>query len=241
MTDPIPTAVPELGLFARAMGILTSPRKTYEAVVQHPRPVGILFVCVVLIALATSLPQFTDRGRQAVLDMQVQQIEKFTGQPVTDEVYAQMQTRSKYSAYFTIVGIFVGTPIVTLIIGGVYWFIFNVIMGGTAVFKHVLAVVTHSMVIGTVGAVLGAPIQYLKGTMSSQGPFTLAALVPMLDEKSFLVNFLGSINPFTVWGIIVTAIGLGVLYRRKTGPIATTLLVLYGVIAAGVAVFFSTR
>jgi len=241
MTDSIPTAVPELGLFARAIGILTSPRKTYEAVVQHPRPVGILFLCVVLIALAAGLPQFTDRGRQAVLDMQVQQVEKFTGQPVTDEAYAQMQSRSKYSAYFTIVGVFVGTPIVTLIIGAIYWFIFNVVMGGTAVFKQVLAVVTHSMVIGTVGAVLGAPIQYLKGTMSSQGPFTLAALVPMLDEKSFLVNFLGAINPFTVWGIVVTAMGLGVLYKRKTGPIAITLLVLYGVIAAGAAMFFSTR
>lgn len=241
MTDPIPTAVPEQGLFARAIGILTSPRKTYEGVVQHPRPVGILFLCVVLIALATGLPQFTERGRQAVLDMQVQQVEKFTGQPVTDEVYAQMQSRSKYNAYFTIVGVFIGTPIFTLIIGVIYWFIFNVIMGGTAVFKQVLAVVTHSMVIGTVGAVLGAPIQYLKGTLSSQGPFTLAALVPMLDEKSFVVNFLGFINPFTVWGIVVTAIGLGVLYRRKTGPIALTLLALYGVIAAGVATFLSTR
>jgi hypothetical protein len=241
MTDPIPPAVPELGLFARAIGILTSPRKTYEAVVQHPRPVGILFLCVVLIALATSLPQFTERGRQAVLDLQVQQIEKFTGQPVTDELYAQMQTRSKYSAYFTIVGVFVGTPIFTLLIGGIFWFIFNVIMGGTAQFKQVLAVVTHSWVIGTVGAVLGAPIQYLKGTISSTGPFSLGALVPMLDEKSFLVNFLGVIDPFRVWWIIVTAIGLGVLYKRKTGPIATTLLVLYGVIAAGVATYFSTR
>jgi len=241
MTDPIPTTVPEQGLLARAIGILTSPRKTYEAVVQHPRPVGILFLCVVVIALATGLPQFTERGRQAVLDMQVQQIEKFTGQPVTDEVYAQMQTRSKYSAYFTIVGVFIGTPIFVLIIGAIYWFIFNVVMGGTAMFKQVLAVVTHSMVVGTVGAVLGAPIQYLKGTMSSQGPFTLAALVPMLDEKSFLVNFLGFINPFTVWGIIVTAIGLGVLYKRKTTPIATTVLIIYGVIAAGVATFLSTR
>lgn len=241
MTETTTSTPPAEGLLARAVGMFTAPRKTFEGVIQTPRPAGMLFLVVVIMALATAGPQFTDRGRQAALDMQVQQIEKFTGQPVTDEVYAQMQTRSKYSAYFTIVGVFIGTPIFVLIIGAIYWFIFNVVMGGTAMFKQVLAVVTHSMVVGTVGAVLGAPIQYLKGTMSSQGPFTLAALVPMLDEKSFLVNFLGFINPFTVWGIIVTAIGLGVLYKRKTTPIATTVLIIYGVIAAGVATFLSTR
>jgi hypothetical protein len=241
MTDTIPTAAPEPGLLARAIGILTSPRKTYEAVVQHPRPVGILFLCVLVIALATGLPQFTESGRQAVLDMQIQQVEKFTGQPASDEMYAQMQARSKYSAYFTIASIFIASPIIAMIIAGIYWFVFNVIMGGTAVFKQVLAVVTHSMVVGAVGVILGAPIQYLKGTMSSQGPFTLAALVPTLDEKSFLVGFLGFINPFTIWGIVVVAIGLGVLYKRNTTTIATTLLILYGLFAAGVATFLSTR
>ena len=49
-----------------------------------------------MIALATSLPQFTERGRQAALDAQVQQIEKFTGQPMSDEQYARMQTFMKY-------------------------------------------------------------------------------------------------------------------------------------------------
>ena len=41
---------------------------------------------------------------------------------------------------------------------------------------------------------------------------------------------------FLIWYIIVLAIGLGVLYRRRTQPIAISLLVFYAVIAVIIAV-----
>ena len=235
-TVPVP---PDEGVLARAIGILTSPRRTFEGVVQHPRPAAILFLVATVIALATGLPQFTERGRQAALDVQVQQIEKFTGQPVTDDVYAQMQNRMKYSAIITLVVTFIVTPIGALIFGALYWAIFNAILGGTAAFKQVLGIVTHSMVVGALGYALGAAVMYFRGTVSAMGPFNLGALVPMLDEKSFLVQFLSFIDPFRVWGIIVTSIGLGVLYKRKSGNIAMALLVLYALFACGYAAFFS--
>jgi len=234
-TMPVP---PDEGVLARAIGILTSPRRTFEGVVQNPSPAAILFLVTVVIAPATSLPQFTERGRQASLDMQVQQIEKFTGQPVTDEQYAQMENRMKYSVYFTPVAIFIITPIFMLIFAGLYWAVFNTILGGTAAFKQVLGIITHSSVITALGVALGAVVMYFKGTASAMGPFNLGALVPMLDEKSFPVQFLSFIDPFRVWSIIVTSIGLGVLYKRKSGNIATALLLIYALFAAGYAAFF---
>jgi len=235
-TVPVP---PDEGVFARAIGILTSPRRTFEGIVQNPRPAAILFLATAVIALATSLPQFTERGRQAALDMQVQQMEKFTGQPVSDEQYARMQTGMKYGAYFSPIAIFIGMPLVAIVFSGIYWAIFNALLGGTASYKQVMGIITHSMVITALGYALGAVVMYFRGTVSAMGPFNLSALVPMLDEKNFLVQFLSFIDPFRVWGIIVTSIGLGVLYRRKAGNIAIGLLILYGLIAAGFAAFLS--
>jgi hypothetical protein len=236
LTVPVPQ---DEGVLARAIGILTSPKRTFEGIVQNPRPAAILFLATAVIALATSLPQFTERGRQAALDMQVQQVEKFTGQPVSDEQYARMQTGMKYSAYFSPIAIFVFTPVVALVFAGIYYLIFNAILGGTATYKQVTGIVTHSMVISAVGYALGAIVMYFRGTVSAMGPFNLGALVPMLDEKSFLVQFLSFIDPFRVWSIIVTSIGLGVLYKRKSGNIAITLLIIYAIFACGYAAFAS--
>ena len=206
---------------------------------RSPRAVGILFLCALVIGMASGAPQFTERGRQAALDMQVQQIERMTGRTVNDQMYQQMQTRSRFGAYVSVIGVLVFLPVWSLLMTGILWAVFNAALGGTATFKQVLAVVTHSSVPGALGAALGAPIQLMQGTMSAGGPFNLGALVPMLDESSFLARFLGVTSVFTVWGIIVLAIGLGVLYRRKTRNIAIGLFAAYATVVGVITAIFS--
>jgi hypothetical protein len=234
MTEPTSAAaaVPDQNLLSRAIGIITSPGATFQTVVAYPRPAGILFVVCVVLALATGGPQFTARGRQAALDMQVQQTERLTGKPVTPEAYARMEQFGKYGGILAVVGIFVAVPLISLLFAAIYWAVFNAILGGTASFKQVLGIVTHSAVIGALGAVLAAPIQYIQGVQSTSGPFNLGAALPMLEPGSFLANYLGGINIFTVWSLIVTAIGLAVLYRRRSTGIAIGLVAAYLVLAA---------
>jgi hypothetical protein len=59
--------------------------------------------------------------------------------------------------------------------------------------------------------------------------------VPFLDENSFPARFLGSLDLFQIWWIVSLSIGLGVLYRKRTGPVATTMLVIYVAIALIIA------
>jgi hypothetical protein len=241
MTDESTAAPPLPGLLSRVIGIITSPAETFRSVVQTPRPVGILFFVAVILAAAVGAPQFTEVGRQAVLDAQVQQTERFTHQPVTDEQFTRMQAMSRYTPYISVASIFIVLPITALILSGLYWVIFNAILGGTASYKQVLAVDTHAMVISALGALIGAPVQYFKGTASQSGPFNLGALVPMLDERGFISTFLGSISVFSIWGVIVVAIGLGVLYRRKSTSIAVGLFAVYGLLLGGWTYFITSR
>jgi hypothetical protein len=239
MNQPVPPPAPAKGLLARAIGMITSPKATYEDVVRSPRAFGILFLCALVIGISQGAPQFTERGRQAALDMQVQQIERMTGQTVNDQMYRAMEQRSRFGGIFSVIGTMVFMPIWSLLVTSILWAVFNAMLGGTATFKQVLAVVTHSAVPGALGAAIGAPIQLMQGTMSVGGPFNLGALVPMLDENSFLARFLGVTSVFTIWGIVVLAIGLAVLYRRKTRNIAIGLFTAYVVVAGSITAIFS--
>jgi hypothetical protein len=238
--DSVATAPSGKGVLSRAIGIIGSPGATYVDALRQPRPAGILLLCCVVIALATGLPQLTERGQQAALDSQVQAIERFTGQPVTPEMYAQMEQRAGYGAYGAFIGVFIMMPVMSLIIAGVLWVAFNAVLGGNATFKAVLTVVTHSQVIGALGAVLAAPIQYLTGTQTMAGPFNFGALVPMLDPGSFLAMFLGGVSVFVLWQLAVCGIGLAVLYSRKAGPVIGGLIALYLVIAAAITGIISS-
>ncbi len=65
----------------------------------------------------------------------------------------------------------------------------------------------------------------------------MAAFFPMLEPDSFLARLLSAIDVFIIWQLMVLAIGVAVLYGRRTGPIVTTF---YTLIAVGVA-FLLTR
>ena len=105
-------------------------------------------------------------------------------------------------------------------------------MGGAGTFKQVYAVVAHSAVIVALQQVFTTALSYASEKLAGAN---LGIFVPMLDEKNIVTLFLGSIDLFFVWATISVAIGLGVLYRRRTGPIATTLLGIYVVIALIIA------
>jgi len=50
-----------------------------------------------------------------------------------------------------------------------------------------------------------------------------------------LGRLLGMVDLFQIWWLVTLSIGLGVLYKRKTGPIATSLLGIYFVIVLAIA------
>jgi hypothetical protein len=51
---------------------------------------------------------------------------------------------------------------------------------------------------------------------SVASPTTLVQLFSMLNEASPLARFLGIIDLFVIWWIVVLAVGLSVLYQRSS-------------------------
>jgi hypothetical protein len=244
MIDPAPAQPSAQGLLARLVGVIFSPRATFERLIRAPRVIGAILLVGLVIGLSQGIPQLTESGRQAAIDSAVQQMERLRGRPVTDDEFALLQRQAPFRTYATFAFAPIGVALSVLFFSAIYFVAFNVVLGGTGTFKQVASVAAHSGVISALGAVIGAPIQMIQGTFSPMGPFTLGALMPMLDENSFLARFLGVISVFSIWGTIVTAIGFSVLYRRKTSNIAIALFgltVLFASIWATVLGIFSSR
>jgi hypothetical protein len=220
------------GLLSRAVGIVLSPQETYADVVTRPRALGILALVLVVVIAATASFMSTEVGRQALVDQQVRSTESF-GRTVTDAQYQQFERMAPYAAYITAASQLIFLPVSALVVAGLLFAVFNAILGGDGTFKQVFAVVAHSGVIMALQAAFSMPLDYARQSLSS--PTNLAVFLPMLDENSFPARLLGSIDLFVLWWTVSLAIGLGVLYRRKTGSIATGLIIVYVGIALVIA------
>jgi len=220
------------GLLSRIVGIFFSPRATYAEVAARPRWFGVLAISSVVIAGGFYILLSSDSGQKALLDQQTQVIESF-GVKLPDAAYDQMERGIERAKYTTPIGQLVAIPLVTVIFAAILLGIFNALLGGDATFKQVFAVVAHSTLIAALQNTFSRPLDYIRETMSS--PTSLSVLLPFVEEKSFLGRLTGMLDLFQLWSILSLAIGLGVLYKRRTGPIATTMLIIYVVIVAIIA------
>ena len=222
----------EPGLFARLVGVVVSPRETYAAIAARPKWLGALAVVLLVTVAAQTWFVSTDVGKELILDQQVRAVESF-GVQVSDEMYAQMETGMERAVYTTGASLLVFAPIVNAVLGGLIVLIFSMLLGGAGTFRQAFAIVTHSGVITALQQVVTVPLSYAAGRFAGAN---LAIFVPMLAEDSFPTLLLGAIDLFIVWWVVSLSIGVGVLYKKRTGPIASAFLALYLVIALVLAV-----
>ena len=220
------------GFPARILGVIFAPRTTYADVAARPAWLGAMLVVLALTGGSTFAFLSTEIGKNAMLDQQRQTMESF-GVKLNEQAMQRMEEGAGRAPYFAVISQAVFLPVAALAIAGIALAVFNAILGGDARFKQVYAIVVFSGVILALGAIFVLPLDYARETMSS--PTTLSVFLPFLEENSFLARFLGSIDLIRVWWFVSLAIGLAVLYKKRTGPIAVTLLVVYAVIALVVA------
>jgi hypothetical protein len=230
-TSVPPAASGSDNLFSRLLGVIFSPKDTFTRIAARPSWVLALTFVTLFVTLLTFVFLSTEVGQSAWLDQQVRQTEAFTGQ-VTEQQYTMFESMAptvRYWAGLTAVMV----PLFNLVIAGIVLAVFNALLGGSASFKQVAAVLAHSGAVSIVQQIFIFPLNYARESMSSAT--NLGLFVPFLDEGNLVARFLGTIDLFIVWWLLVLAIGLGVLYRRKTAPIFWSFMGVYVVIALVIA------
>lgn len=234
------TPPPRLSLLQRLVGVVFSPGDTFRSVAAHPVWFGILAVQLIVTAVAFFVFFSTDVGKAAYVDQSVSSIESF-GQTVDDQMYEGIRAQAEYARYIQPAFLIVFGPLMVSVIAGILYGAFTV-MGGESTYRHVFAVVCHAGVVTMLQPLLTLPLNYQRQSMSSAT--NLALFLPMLEEGSFAASLLGVLDLFYLWYVMVLAIGLATIYRRRTTPIAVGLLAvlfLIGVTVATVKVVLGGR
>jgi hypothetical protein len=211
-----------LSLIQRCIGMLTSPRATFENVVSWPRWFGPFAVTLVLALIVTTWFFWSEVGQAA-----------FVEQARTQNPNMPVEQAQQVAGFMKYV-IPIAVPFVSCIFlfggAGVLMGVFA-ITGGSASYKQVLAVLAHAGIVSSVAQIFLTVTNYARGSLVSIT--SLAGLGSAFEEHSFMAGFLGAIDLWWFWYFLVLAIGLGVLYRRRTAPIFVTFTVIYLVIALG--------
>src|SRR5689334_22417257 len=177
------------GLIARLIGVIFSPRATYQAVVARPRVLGALIITIGIMAVTEGAFFSTQVMREVLQDQQVKTIESF-GVTINDQTYERMEQGISRAAYTTPLSLIIGIPLVAAICAAIILCIWGMLMGGTGTFKQVYAILAHSGAIFALSVLFAMPLSYATHRLAGAN---LGVFLPMLEETSFLARFLGAI------------------------------------------------
>ena len=210
------------GFLRRLIGVIRRPRTTFQAVAASPRWVGLLTLLTVATAGSQAMLLATGVGQQALVDQWERTALAF-GQDVDDARYEQFQVFSRNGAAYGVATALVSGPVLTIVVAAVIFLSFRRV--GDVSFAQVFSVMVHASVILALRQVIAAPVSYAQETMASAT--SLGRWFPTLNEASPIARFIGALDLFVLWWVVVLALGVAVLYRRKAGTLAAAFLGVY--------------
>lgn len=201
-----------------------------------PQWLALLTGLTVAAAASNAAVMSTEVGQQALVDQWERTALAF-GQKVDDSRYAGLQDASRSGALYGVASAVANVPLLILVaalaVRGIFGRPASPGPGGGDGFGTVLAVVTGTGVILALRVIAGAPLAYVRETTASAT--SLGVWFPAFDESAPWARLLGLIDLFAVWWVVVLAIGVSVLYRRRATRLALTFVGVYAGLAAGLA------
>ncbi len=214
--------VKPMSFIERLVNIFASPGELFENVRLTPQTstnwiIPMILLIVVAIGMSEviiSNPSLRDQMSTMIKKGMQESVQKGSmTQEQADQAFEQFASPTSMTAkVLRIVVTIVAIPIVTFIVGLVYFLFGKYGLKATAPYMKVLEVVGLTLLIGVLESIVTTIMAIgLDSLTASPG---LGAFVSNFDFQNKLHMALSKINLFTFWSLAVTSIGLAKLWQR---------------------------
>lgn len=221
-SEPMPTPLPaeepkaKISPFGRVFGVLFSPKETFEDIAQKPNWLLPVIITTLLSIIAVIALNQRMNWREYISD----QMEKNprAAQLSAEQKEKQLDISTKVTVYVVYGGGAVAPVLSAVILGAIFMGAFNLLAGAGARFSQAIAIAAHASLVGLVSTPTFLLILFLKppGSIDPENPMAtnVAAVLPAESAK-WLVTLCKSIDIFTLWTLILIAVGFAAVNPKK--------------------------
>lgn len=197
----------------RVWELLVAPGRLFDRLRERPAWIGAVVLMVATAVLTTFLlPEELLR-------------EAATASMPEDATAEQVETAARFARIGGYAGSVVGPPLSVAAVAGVLLFFYNLVLGGAARYRQLVAVTGHALLIPTLGGLAMVPL--LIATGDPQTALAMHLLVPGLEE-GFLFRLLRGLGVFGLWTSVLLGLAVSRVYpERRFGTSAGVVLALY--------------
>lgn len=201
---------------ARLFGVFYEPGKVFADVAEKPRWGFAPLLVSILVGLALVYSISTHIGWEPTIRQTIANSPRTADLPA-DQKEKAIATGTKFASIAGWVGAILGAPFSVLIIAGVLTGLFNGLLGTELKFAQTFAITAYALLVRALLAGLLILLVYLKPPEEFNiqvSPFSPAAYMNRLENPKWLMSLAGSLDLFTIWSIVLLAIGFSVAARK---------------------------
>lgn len=217
--------------FTRLFGVLISPGETFESIGRKPDWLVPLLIWIAISIAATMvlMPRLDyEPMYRSMLERNSQLTEKQREQQL-DRMIESAEAGRKWGVYAPVATV----PLMFLVVGSVFWGALRA-FGADNTFRQSFSVTIYAFTPQLVKAIISTAIATTRTTIDARMANSLlkSNLGVFTDpvESPVLFAILSSVDLFTIWTIVLLAIGLSVISRFPTNKVAILVVVLYLVV-----------
>jgi hypothetical protein len=226
-----------LGPFARLTGTLLSPGETFEDVNRKPTWIVPMIIAIATVLASSFFFSGVNPDWDSIFRNQIKKRMESSNQSLTEEqMDAQVKISKSFAKFFPIIGAVV-TPVIYVILAGIFALGLMFIQA-KATFKKILSVVAWSWAaVGIVGMVVTMASLMVRDeeSLRSIDPTQAAGIVPSnlaaflsSDTSAVIKSVAGSLDVFTIWILILMSIGFAAIAGSRKITTGKTATVVFG-------------
>lgn len=198
-----------MSLPERMWGVIAEPVKTFQAIREDPR--GLIPILVILginlVLTFLLLPQIKEIAAEAMTQ----------AQSMTPE---QIQVAMKWVGISTVLAAVLLPPIIWLVQAALLS-LFNQISLGEANFKQLYIIAFFAWIPAFIGGFIKSVLIPIMGAKKAMAVSTsLVLLLPRSTDSGFLFTLFSKVDFFSVWSLILLALGGSVAMKKEGQKVA---------------------
>jgi hypothetical protein len=207
----------------RLAGVFFEPGTVFADLAERPR-----FVWPIVIMMLLGLAFSYAISNRVGWDQTIRQT--LTNNPRTADLTPAQKEQAiargaQVAGVIGWVGAIVGPPIFILIVAGILTGLFNALLGTDLKFAQMFSITAYAMLIRGLYSILIIVIMYLKPPEDFDlrfNPFSIGGYLDRSETPKWLMSLLTSLDLFSIWVVVLLAIGFSVAAKKLSFTKALT-------------------
>ena len=218
-----------MSILSNVINMYLAPNKVFEAVKNFDFKKALTPLLILAVLGVLSYWAIQDLATETGYSTAVERIENSSriADDQKEEIITKMEEKMDGPQVTAWIASAFGGPVIVFFMALIALLVGNTFMGGSAKYGQLLNITAWAYMINILESIVKIPLMLSKWSLEV---YTGLGVLGIGEKGSFINSLFAGFDIFAIWRVVLIAIGMGIIYNKKTKPYIVAMLIAWFVL-----------